>query len=150
MDRLTELLNNAQAYASEMRLPYKGALKPAEAYEILSLSPTAKLVDIRSRAELVWVGRIPCAIEIEWMGYPGNQPNPDFIEQLRRHTDKDAIVMLICRIGTRSHKAASLAVEEGFSNCYNVLEGFEGDLDPATGQRGRVNGWRRADLPWKS
>jgi hypothetical protein len=30
---------------------------------------------------------------------------------------------------------------------FNVQEGFEGDLDDRL-QRGHLNGWRRAGLPW--
>jgi hypothetical protein len=40
-----------------------------------------------------------------------------------------------------------LATANGWNNCYNILEGFEGDKD-ANGQRGRVGGWRLAGLPW--
>lgn len=149
-NRLIELVNMAQARGQETGCPYAGLFNPAEAYEVLQLSPDAKLVDVRSRAELVWVGRVPCAIEIEWMSYPGNHPNPDFIEQLKRQADMNSIVMMLCRVGMRSHKAAALAFNEGFMSCYNVLYGFEGDLDPVTGQRGRINGWRHANLPWKS
>jgi len=56
--------------------------------------------------------------------------------------------MFICRSGHRSHRAAALATEAGYPDCYNVLEGFEGDRD-ARGQRGKVGGWRAAGLPWQ-
>jgi rhodanese-related sulfurtransferase len=52
-------------------MPYEGALTPAEAHEMLQLAPGAKLVDVRTRAELDFVGRIPGAVEIEWQSYPG-------------------------------------------------------------------------------
>ncbi|MDA0191310.1 MAG: rhodanese-like domain-containing protein, partial [Proteobacteria bacterium] len=55
----------------------------------------------------------------------------------------------LCRSGVRSHRAAALAMEAGYTECYNVLEGFEGDKD-AHGQRGKVGGWRLAGLPWHS
>jgi rhodanese-related sulfurtransferase len=47
----------------------------------------------------------------------------------------------------RSIAAAAAASEIGYTNCYNVLEGFEGDKD-ANGQRNRIGGWRKAGLPW--
>ena len=150
MEKLTELLTTAQARGLELGTSYSGSLLPKEAYEILSLAEGAKLIDVRTRAELVWVGRIPAAIEIEWMSYPGTQPNADFVELLKNQVDPSAIVMFICRIGTRSHKAATLAFRAGFTKCYNVLEGFEGDIDPLSNQRGKINGWRHANLPWKS
>ena len=148
--QLIDLVNRAQARGRELECAYAGLLTPTEAYEVLQLSPDAKLVDIRSRAELVWVGRVPCAVEIELVSYPGNHLNPDFMGQLKRQVDENSIVMMLCRAGMRSHKAATLAFSEGFKSCYNVLYGFEGDLDPVTGQRGRMNGWRHANLPWKS
>jgi rhodanese-related sulfurtransferase len=149
MGKLTDLLNLAQARARELGLPYAGALTPEEASEIWQLAPGAKLVDVRTRAEWDWVGRIPGAIEIEWMSYPGNQPNADFLKQLQRQVDPEALIMFICRSGARSHNAAKTATEAGYAECFNVLEGFEGDKD-AKGQRGKVGGWRRAGLPWHS
>ena len=148
MGTLADLLNLAQARARELGLAYAGALTPKEAYAVLQLAPGAKLVDVRTRAEWDWVGRIPGTEEIEWMSYPGNHPNSHFLTQLKHQVDAEALVMFICRSGVRSHQAASLANEAGY-NAYNVLEGFEGDKD-AHGQRGKVGGWRHAGLPWKS
>lgn len=149
MGKLTDLLNLAQARARELDLPYPGALTPREASEVWQLAPGAKLVDVRTRAERDWVGRIPGAVEIEWTIYPGNQPNTDFLAQLKRQVDNESLVMFLCRSGVRSHMAASLASEAGYNECYNVLEGFEGDID-ANGQRGKLGGWRLAGLPWQS
>ncbi len=149
MGKLTEILTNARSRADELELPYAGAVTPVEAWELSKLAPGAKLVDVRTRAEWDWVGRIPGAIEIEWQSYPGGQPNPDFLAQLRRQVDPESLVMFICRSGVRSHNAASLATEAGYAESYNILEGFEGNLDP-NGQRGKVGGWRLAGLPWHS
>ena len=149
MGKLTEILRLSQARAKALELPYEGALTPQEAYELLQLAPGAKLVDVRTRAEWDWVGRIPGAIEIEWQSYPGGQPNHDFLAQLRRQVDPESLVMFICRSGVRSHNAASLATEAGYTENYNILEGFEGNVD-ANGQRGKVGGWRLAGLPWHS
>jgi rhodanese-related sulfurtransferase len=149
MGKLTDLLNLAQTRARELGLPYSGALTPSEANEVWQLAPGAKLVDVRTRAEWDWVGRIPGAIEIEWISYPGNQPNNDFLAQLKRQVDSESLVMFLCRSGMRSQKAACLATEAGYAECFNILEGFEGDVD-ASGQRGKIGGWRKAGLPWKS
>ena len=148
MGKLADLLKLAQARARELGLPYAGALTPKEAFEVGQLAPGAKLIDVRTRAEWDWVGRIPGATEIEWLTYPGNQPNSHFLTQLKQQIDAEALLMFICRSGVRSHQAACLANDAGF-NCYNVLEGFEGDKD-ANGQRGKIGGWRHAGLPWKS
>lgn len=149
MGRLTDLLKLAQERGRELGLPYAGALTPQEAYEIWQLAPGAKLVDVRTRAEWDWVGRIPGAIEIEWLSYPDNKANTHFLPQLKQQVDDEALLMFLCRSGQRSHQAAALASQGANSTCYNVLEGFEGDKD-ANGQRGKVGGWRRAGLPWRS
>ncbi len=148
MGKITEILNNAQNRAKEMDLPYEGALLPTEAYEIMQSAPGARLVDVRTRAELDWVGRIPDAVEIEWASYPGMKPNPHFAAQLEQQVDKEALVLFICRGGGRSHYAAVIATQRGYADCYNVLEGFEGSHD-ADGHRNSLNGWRAAGLPWK-
>jgi len=147
MGRLTEILQLAQQRARDMPLAYEGALTPKEAWEVLQLAPGAMLIDIRCRAELDWVGRIPKAIEIEWQDYPGKHPNLYFITQLKHAVDRESLLLFICRSGGRSHAAAKAATEAGLPDCYNVLEGFEGDKD-ALGQRNTVGGWRLAGLPW--
>jgi rhodanese-related sulfurtransferase len=148
MALITEILNTAQQRAKELNLPYQGALKPEEAYELMQSAPGAKLVDIRTRAEIDWVGRVPGAVEIEWLNYPGMKLNPNFMVALEQLVDKEALVMFLCRSAHRSHNAASAATQAGYSNCYNVLEGFEGDKTPGK-QRNLLNGWRLKGLPWE-
>ncbi|MEN3352778.1 MAG: hypothetical protein V7640_936 [Betaproteobacteria bacterium] len=137
----------ARQRAKQMGLPYEGALTPKEAYEVLRAAPGATLVDVRTRAELEWVGRIPGAVEIELLTYPGNRPNADFVKQLEAQVDKAAPVLFICRSGGRSHNAAMMAMQAGYADSYNVLEGFEGDKD-TSGHRNTQGGWRFAGLPW--
>ena len=149
MGKLTELLNLARDRAHALALPYAGALTPAEACEVWQLAPGARLIDVRTRAERHWIGRIPGAVEIEWESYPEKQINADFLNQLKQQVDAEALLMFLCRSGIRSHKAACLVSGAGFAACYNVLEGFEGNVD-ANGQHGKTGGWRHAGLPWKS
>ena len=142
-----EILERARQRARELGLPYAGALLPAEAHELWKSTPGARLVDVRSRAELDWVGRIPGATEIEILSYPGSRVHEGFLEELEQQADKSAPVMFICRSGARSHRAASMAAAGGYGAAYNVLEGFEGDRDEA-GHRNTKGGWRVAGLPW--
>lgn len=144
---ISEILKAAKERARQMGLPYEGALLPREAYEIWQQAPGAKLVDVRTRAEWDYVGRIPAAVEIELLTYPGNRMNPAFLAELTQQVDKEALTMFICRSGGRSHNAAMLAMQAGYTECYNVLEGFEGDKD-AAGHRNTKGGWRAAGLPW--
>jgi rhodanese-related sulfurtransferase len=147
MSDTSAILEAARARARQMGLPYSGALLPQEAFELWKSLPGARLVDVRSRAEWDWVGRIPGAVEIELLGYPGNRPNPDFVGQLEQQVEPGAPALFICRSGGRSHNAAILATQAGYAECYNVLEGFEGDRDPQ-GHRNTQSGWRAAGLPW--
>jgi rhodanese-related sulfurtransferase len=144
---LEEILRAARERARELGLPYEGALTPKEAYELWKNAPGAALVDVRTRAEWEYVGRIPGAVEIELLTYPGNRPNPQFVSELEERVDKSAPVLFICRSGGRSHNAALLATQAGYSRCFNVLEGFEGDRDEQ-GHRNSRGGWRVAGLPW--
>jgi rhodanese-related sulfurtransferase len=142
-----DALENARQRGKQLGLEYDGALTPREAFDVLQQNRGAKLVDVRTRAELDWVGRIPGAVEIELLTYPGNRPNPEFVKELESRVDKAAPVMFICRSGGRSHNAAMMAMQAGFAEAYNVLEGFEGDKDEA-GHRSTRGGWRAAGLPW--
>lgn len=145
---IDDILQKAAERARQNGLPYRGALTPAEAHEVLRAVPGAALVDVRTRAEWTYVGRIPGAVEVELLTYPANRPNPDFLAELQdRVEDKTAPVLFICRSGGRSHTAATLAAQAGYTAAYNVLEGFEGDRD-AQGHRNTVGGWRAAGLPW--
>jgi rhodanese-related sulfurtransferase len=141
-----DILQKARERATQMGLPYEGAVTPHEAHELVQQAG-AKLVDVRTRAELEWVGRIPGAVEVELLTYPGSRPNPDFVQQLEQKVPKDAPVLFICRSGGRSHNAAMMAAQAGYIEAFNVLEGFEGDRD-AAGHRNTQGGWRAAGLPW--
>jgi rhodanese-related sulfurtransferase len=144
---IDDILKAAQARAKQLSLPYAGALKPTEAYALMQHHDKATLVDVRTAAEWDWVGRVPDAVEIEIMSYP-SRPNANFMQELEQQVPKDAVVMFLCRSGARSHNAAMMATEAGYQQCYNVLEGFEGDRD-AAGHRKTVGGWCFAGLPWQ-
>jgi rhodanese-related sulfurtransferase len=148
MDAPQEILAQARERAQVLKLPYAGALLPAEAYALMCSLPDAKLVDVRSRAELEWVGRVPGSVQIEWNRWPVGNRNLDFIAEFEGLIDKTVIVMLLCRSGVRSHHAAIALARLGYLKAFNVLQGFEGDKDPL-GQRNKLGGWRAAGLPWK-
>ena len=143
-----DTLQKARQRAKEMGLPYEGALTPREAHEVVQQGGGAKIVDVRTKAELDWVGRVPGAVEVELLSWPGSRPNADFVKQLESAVpDKDTPLLFLCRSGGRSHNAAMLAMQAGYSDAYNVLEGFEGDKDDG-GHRNTVGGWRASGLPW--
>ncbi|HEX2830005.1 MAG TPA: rhodanese-like domain-containing protein [Burkholderiales bacterium] len=142
-----DTLQKARQRAKEMGLPYEGALTPKEAHEVVQQGG-ARLVDVRTKAELDWVGRVPGAVEVELLQWPGSRPNADFVKQLESAVpDKNTPLLFLCRSGGRSHNAAMLAMQSGYAQTYNVLEGFEGDKD-GSGHRNTVGGWRASGLPW--
>lgn len=148
MDKIAEILQTAKQRAAQNNLPYAGALTPHEAFDVLQADENTVLVDVRSRAELELVGRIPLAAHIEWAFYPGMLPNPEFAAQLQAAVDKNTSVIFMCRTGGRSHNAAVIAQGLGYQ-AYNMLEGFEGEAN-AERQRTLINGWKHAGLPWNN
>jgi rhodanese-related sulfurtransferase len=140
-----EVLDLARVRRAELGLTYAGAVTPPEAWQLVQ-KQAAILIDVRTAPEFKFVGHVPGTANVEWHG-KDEAPLAQFLEELRRHATTDATVLLICRSGVRSHVAAAVAAAAGFGHVYNVLEGFEGQID-ATRQRGKINGWRRAGLPW--
>ena len=106
----------------------------------------AVLVDVRTDAEREWVGKVPGAVAVAWKQWPGMAANQNFDAELRAVVPEGKKVVLLCRSGVRSVAAAQRAAGLGIE-AYNILEGFEGDVD-ANGQRGQLGGWRKRGLPW--
>ena len=114
MAKLSDILKVAQQRGRETNLPYEGSLTPVEAYEILNESPIARLIDVRTQAEVDWVGYVAGALTIEWQGYPDRLPNLQFIEQLKAAAPDDALLLFLCRSGVRSGLAAGALNLPGF------------------------------------
>ena len=151
MPTCEELLVLATQRGSHDNLPYRGAVTPAEAYQLVQQHPQAMLVDVRTNAERDWIGRVSIVdakhAAVQWTLYPGSQPNPQFVQQLQAAAPDDTVLLFLCRSGVRSRYAAKLATESGFAQCFDILEGFEGDRD-AAGHRKTIGGWCYAGLPW--
>ncbi|MGE5616330.1 MAG: rhodanese-like domain-containing protein [Bacillota bacterium] len=140
------IFERASSRAFALELPYAGAVTPIEAYR-LQLDEAAIVVDVRTLPEWQFVGRVPRSVLVEWRRYGERQPNALFVEELARLFDREQPLLFLCRSAVRSHHAAIVATRAGFSRAYNVLEGFEGELDPA--RRRGASGWRAAGLPWE-
>ena len=132
------------------------ALGPVQAWEFISNNPRAVLIDVRSSMEFLFVGHAEGSVHVPWIDAPDWTVNPDFVTEVRKvllggiglgeHGD-DAPVLLICRSGKRSHEAGNLLINNGFTEVYNVAEGFEGELDDGH-HRSTLGGWRFHGLPW--
>jgi rhodanese-related sulfurtransferase len=155
----------AQDLPKEKQTKSAKYLTPKEAYAAVTADRTKLLfVDIRTRGELQFVGaptdidgHVPF-VEMnefgEWDDKAGRyklEINGTFsvsIDKLlsKKGLTKDAKIILSCRSGDRSARAADIMAGNGYTNVYTQIEGFEGDLS-ADGRRS-VNGWKNAGLPW--
>ncbi len=129
---------------------YKGDILPPEAHQRLKANPAAVLIDVRTQPEWTFVGvpTVDRLVRMSWQVYPTMDVNARFVEEVEAlGLPKDAEILCLCRSGARSASAATALTKAGFTNCWNVAQGFEGDKD-ATGHRGNVNGWKNAGLPW--
>lgn len=140
------IFDRAHVRRIELDLEYAGAVTPPEAWALVQQG-AARLIDVRTAAEYTFVGRVPGSVNIEWHGHDP-EPRKRFLEQLRAIAQEDEPLLLICRSAKRSDDAAFAAAEAGFKRVYNVLEGFEGQLD-RNRQRGKIDGWRFRGLPWE-
>ncbi|MDD2883529.1 MAG: rhodanese-like domain-containing protein [Dechloromonas sp.] len=145
-------------------------LTPKQAFDMKKANPKGvALFDVRTRAEAMYVGMatdadalVPFVEHPELMSDWDERrtmykldPNQDFVPELERRLaemglNKNAQIILLCRSGDRSSKAADRLQTAGYTQVFSVAEGFEGDRasdGPKKGQR-VVNGWKNADLPW--
>ncbi|MEQ8288464.1 MAG: rhodanese-like domain-containing protein [Gammaproteobacteria bacterium] len=132
-------------------------VNPPEAYALLQQNDQAVLVDVRSTMEFEYVGHPPEALHVAIKEPPGWETRDEFVNELksalqeRFKTDvglEQRPLLMMCRSGKRSELAANMAAEAGFTDVYNIMEGFEGDKD-ANGHRNTINGWRFHQLPWE-
>lgn len=148
--RLAPELESARSVALASGLPYAGGVAPTVAWKLISAGD-AVLVDVRSAEELKFVGQVPDSLHVPWATGTALQRNPRFVRELEArlasHGGKEATVLLLCRSGKRSALAAEAAAKAGFTRVFNVLEGFEGEIDGQQ-QRGHADGWRFHGLPW--
>ena len=133
------------------------SLTPEQAYQHLQDDPRAVLIDVRSNMEFLFVGHPQGAISVPWIDEPDWKINPHFAAEVRKlmlggiscHDDVGcAPVLLICRSGKRSLEAGEVLLKEGFTEVFNIEQGFEGELDEQH-HRSSVGGWRYAGLPWE-
>ena len=135
-------------------MSYAGDLSPEQSWKLLQENPDAALVDVRTAAEWSFVG-VPDVSEldrdvvfVQWNRSDGTH-NDNFLADLAAAgiTPGERPVIFLCRSGNRSIPAAEAATAAGIAPAYNMLEGFEGQLDES-GHRG-VTGWRAEGLPWR-
>lgn len=134
-------------------MSYAGDITPQESWKLLSDNPDSVLVDVRTAAEWNWVG-VPDlsslgrdVVFVQWNTADGR--NENFVAELIAAgvAPGERPVIFLCRSGNRSIPAAEAATAAGIGPSYNMLEGFEGQLDEHRHRGGA--GWRAEGLPWK-
>jgi len=129
-------------------------ISSTKGWEMLAENKSSALVDVRTTEEWSLVG-IPIIsslgkelIKIEWLKSPSMVKNTNFKTHLMEQVkDKSTPLIFICRSGGRSLAAAEEMLEAGYSECYNIEDGFEGEPDQ-NGHRGNISGWKFNNLPW--
>ncbi len=139
-------LSRAREQARAIGLPFAGGISPQQAFELFQAG-IARLVDVRSAEERKFVGQVPESLHVAWATGTALVRNPRFVRELEAKVGKRDVVLLLCRSGKRSALAAEAATKVGFEHVFNVLEGFEGELNELK-QRGGSDGWRHRGLPW--
>lgn len=138
-------------------------LTSLEAYEMWKANPDKiKIIDCRTTEEYVFVGHAPMAYNIPsklWTGKwdPEKKQytmpdNPDFEVQAKAKFKPDEALAVMCRSGHRSSASVERLAKIGFTNVYNITDGFEGDMvkneeSYFNGKR-MINGWKNSGAPW--
>lgn len=153
---------DANRLSKSRQTPLGLYLTPSEAHKALVATPDILFVDVRDPIEVTFVGHpsgldkiIPLRVASHQVDPATGQyvmlKNPNVLAEFEalvaaRGTGKDHPIFVTCRSGSRSAAAARMLIKAGYTNVWNLIEGFEGDKN-ANGSRA-VNGWRNAGLPW--
>ena len=140
------ILERARSTAADEHRGYAGNVTPHEAIDLVAAG-LARLVDVRTPEERKFVGYVPDSVHVAWMMGTAMIRNPRFVRELEGKTRKNEVLLFLCRSGQRSAAAAEAATRAQFQDAFNVVEGFEGELDERK-RRGTTNGWRFYGLPW--
>lgn len=134
---------------------YSGDIALSKAWDILINNPNSFLIDVRTIEESIFVGAPWLkkigkeTIHIPWRLFPNMEINSQFINSITQLVpDTNAELLFLCRSGARSREAAQNISDLGYKYCYNIAEGFEGNLNN-NHQRGISSGWKAANLPWR-
>ena len=133
-----------------------------EAYEMWTADPErVKVLDVRMVEEYVFIGHAAMAQNIP-LAFPkyvwdankckySFEFNPDFVDHVKELFKPDDTIVAMCRSGGRSAFAINMLAKAGFTNIYNIIDGFEGDTvnDPESVYNGKrmKNGWKNS-APW--
>ena len=78
-------------------------------------------------------------------GKMGMEPNPEFLKVMEANFEKNAKLIVACKMGGRSAKAASVLSQAGYTELLDQSAGYLGKPDPFG--RTAEAGWKQKDLP---
>jgi rhodanese-related sulfurtransferase len=120
-------------------------VSPAEARDLIEKDGYT-YVDVRSVPEFQ-AGHPTGAYNVPLfhMGPSGMTPNADFLSVMEQHFPKDAKLVVGCKSGGRSLRAATVLESAGYGQVVDQRAGFDGAMDAL----GRVvePGWHPAGMP---
>ncbi len=120
-------------------------ISPAEAQAKMT-DEAFTYVDVRTEEEFE-AGHPAGAVNVPWniAGDGGMVPNPEFLSVMQRAFPTDAPIILGCKTGNRSMRAARALIDVGFTRILEQRAGWAG----AKGSFGEVveTGWSNASLP---
>ncbi|MFZ0613919.1 MAG: rhodanese-like domain-containing protein [Desulfobacterales bacterium] len=135
----------------------------ADAYAMWKSNPDKiKVVDCRLPQEYVFVGHAPMAYNIPSKVWTGKwdpekkdyvlEDNAAFEAHAKKLFSPGDTILVMCRSGHRSAASVNRLTKAGFTNVYNITDGFEGDKvsDEESFFKGKrmKNGWKNSCVPW--
>ncbi len=157
VEKTTKIEKTTETMASKRQTPLKLYVTAKEAYAMLKKDPSILFLDVRTRAEIAFLGmptmvdaNIPYMLTGDFDTWdkkkqtfklPNNSNFLPYLEDyMKEHGyTKDSKIILMCRSGSRSGKAVTLLSKIGFTNAYTMIDGYEGsEMGP---------GWKKGGFP---
>lgn len=157
VEKMAKVAKTTETMASKRQTPLKLYVTAKEAYTMLKNNPTILFLDVRTRAEIAFLGmptmvdaNIPYMLTGDFDTWDEKKKtfklpnNSNFLPYLEDYMSehgyrKDSKIILMCRSGSRSGKAVTLLSKVGFTNVYTMIDGYEGsEMGP---------GWKKGGFP---
>ncbi len=110
----------------EVTTPTKKEIISTKAYNLLNKDTSIVVIDVRTPREFT-LGHIKRAVNI-------NIANQDFTKKIDALNPKDKTYLVYCRTHNRSNVAVKYMLENGFTDVYQMVDGF--------------SGWAKNNLPY--
>jgi len=167
-------IGNAMAAEDFSQLPQRKQttlglyMDSTQAYDyVMNNMDNTLFVDIRTPSEVNYLGATTVMDKlVPWVFMDSSgwnaakhrynrKTNDNFLADIeaalkKKGLTKNDTVILICRSGDRSAAAVNLLAENGYTNAYTIVHGYEGDKASEGSNKGKrvVNGWKNSGMPW--